>query len=101
LRADVVAMGKGIGGGLPLSGVASSFERMSATPFGEPSGSSSSYGGNPLAAAAGLGAVEIILDEKLVENSARVGALMLDALKELQEKYRFIGDVRGRGLMIA
>ena len=100
LKPDIMTIGKGIGGGFPLSAVASSFERMSAKPFGEPSGSSSSYGGNPLAAAAGLGAVEAILDEKLVENSARVGALMLDALKELQNKYRFIGDVRGRGLMI-
>ena len=100
LKPDVMTIGKGIGGGFPLSAVASSFARMSAKPFGEPSGSSSSYGGNPLAAAAGLGAVEAILDEKLVENSARVGALMLDALKELQNKYRFIGDVRGRGLMI-
>jgi 4-aminobutyrate aminotransferase-like enzyme len=95
-----MTIGKGIGGGFPLSAVASSFERMSARPFGEPSGSSSSYGGNPLAAAAGLGAVEIIIHEKLVENSARLGALMLAALKELQQKYRFIGDVRGRGLMI-
>jgi 4-aminobutyrate aminotransferase/(S)-3-amino-2-methylpropionate transaminase len=100
LKPDVMTIGKGIGGGFPLSAVASSFERMSANPFGEPSGSSSSYGGNPLAAAAGLAAVEAILDEKLVENSARVGALMLGALKELQNKYRFIGDVRGRGLMI-
>src|SRR5215468_7533545 len=100
LKPDIMTIGKGIGGGFPLSAVASSAERMSARPFGEPSGSSSSYGGNPLAAAAGLGAVEIILEEKLVENSARVGALMLAALKELQEKYRFIGDVRGRGLMI-
>ncbi|MGB6348452.1 MAG: aspartate aminotransferase family protein [Pseudolabrys sp.] len=100
LKPDIMTIGKGIGGGFPLSAVASSSERMSAKPFGEPSGSSSSYGGNPLAAAAGLGAVEAILDEKLVENSARVGALMLDALKGLQEKYRFIGDVRGRGLMI-
>src|SRR5215470_4793446 len=97
---DIMTIGKGIGGGFPLSAVASSLERMSAKPFGEPSGSSSSYGGNPLAAAAGLGAVEVILEEKLVENSARVGALMLDGLKELQEKYGFIGDVRGRGLMI-
>jgi 4-aminobutyrate aminotransferase-like enzyme len=80
--------------------VASSFELMSAKPFGEPSGSSSSYGGNPLGAAAGLGAVEAIINERLVENSARVGKVMLDALKKLQEKYRFIGDVRGRGLMI-
>jgi 4-aminobutyrate aminotransferase-like enzyme len=100
LTPDIMTIGKGIGGGFPLSAVASSFERMSAKPFGEPSGSSSSYGGNPLAAAAGLASVEAILDEKLVENSARVGAKMLEALKGLQDKYRFIGDVRGRGLMI-
>jgi 4-aminobutyrate aminotransferase-like enzyme len=100
LEPDIMTIGKGIGGGFPLSAVASSSERMSAKPFGEPSGSSSSYGGNPLAAAAGLGAVEVILAEKLVENSARVGARMLDGLKALQDKYRFIGDVRGRGLMI-
>src|SRR5262252_6928650 len=100
LKPDIMTIGKGIGGGFPLSAVASSLEHMSAKPFGEPSGSSSSYGGNPLAAAAGLGALEIILAEKLVENSARVGALMLDGLKKLQEKYRFIGDVRGRGLLI-
>jgi len=100
LLPDIMTIGKGIGGGFPLSAVASSFDCMSAKPFAEPSGSSSSYGGNPLAAAAGLGAVEIILNEKLIENSARVGALMLAELRELQEKYRFIGDVRGRGLMI-
>jgi 4-aminobutyrate aminotransferase / (S)-3-amino-2-methylpropionate transaminase / 5-aminovalerate transaminase len=100
LKPDIMTIGKGMGGGFPLSGVASSFDLMSAKPFGEASGSSSSYGGNPLAAAAGLGAVETIINERLVENSARVGALMLDALKKLQDKYRFIGDVRGRGLMI-
>ncbi len=100
LKPDIMTIGKGMGGGFPLSGVASSLDRMATTPFGEPSGSSSSYGGNPLAAAAGLGAIEAILEEKLVDNSARVGALMLDALKRLQDKYRFIGDVRGRGLMI-
>src|SRR6516164_802963 len=100
LEPDIMTIGKGIGGGFPLSAVASSLDRMAATPFGEPSGSSSSYGGNPLAAAAGLAAVEVILNEKLADNSARVGALMLAELKELQEKYRFIGDVRGRGLMI-
>ena len=64
LKPDIMTIGKGIGGGFPLSAVASSFERMSAKPFGEPSGSSSSYGGNPLAAAAGLGAVEAILEEQ-------------------------------------
>jgi 4-aminobutyrate aminotransferase-like enzyme len=97
---DVMTMGKGMGGGFPISGVAGSVELMSAMPFGEPSGSSSSYGGNPLAAAAGLASVEVIVGEDLVGNSARVGAKMLQALKELQNKYAFIGDVRGRGLMI-
>ena len=100
LKSDIMTIGKGIGGGFPLSGVASSYELMTAKPFGEPSGSSSSYGGNPLAAAAGLGAVETVINDRLVENSARVGKMMLDALKQLQDKYRFIGDVRGRGLMI-
>jgi len=100
VKPDVMTIGKGMGGGFPLSAVAASLERMSAAPFGEPSGSSSSYGGNPLAAAAGLAVIEAMRAEKLVENSARIGALMLDALKRLQEKYRFIGDVRGRGLMI-
>jgi len=100
LKPDIMTIGKGVGGGFPLSAVASSYERMSATPFGEPSGSSSSYGGNPLAATAGLAAIEVIVGHKLVENSARVGKTMLEALKRLQEKYRFIGDVRGRGLLI-
>ncbi|HYW33702.1 MAG TPA: aspartate aminotransferase family protein [Candidatus Bathyarchaeia archaeon] len=100
VKPDIVTFGKGIGGGFPLSGVASSLERMNAKPFGMPSGSSSSFGGNPLAAAAGLATVETILAEKLVENSAKVGAVLLDALKALQNKYRFIGDVRGKGLMI-
>src|SRR5258707_6388952 len=100
LKPDIMTIGKGIGGGFPLSAVASSLERMSATPFGEPSGSSSSYGGNPLAPPAGVGGVEAILEDKLVENSARVGKVMLEALKKVQEKYQFIGDVRGRGLLI-
>ncbi len=100
LVADVMTIGKGMGGGFPLSGIASSDEFTRAKPFGEPSGSSSSYGGNPLAAAAGLGAIEAILGDKLVENAARVGAIMLAELHKLKEKYRFIGDVRGRGLLI-
>src|SRR6478736_155256 len=65
LKPDIMTIGKGMGGGFPLSAVASSYERMSAKPFGEPSGSSSSYGGNPLGAAAGLGAVEAIINERL------------------------------------
>ena len=69
-------------------------------PFAKPSSSSSSYGGNPLAATAALTTIETIVDEGLVENAARVGAVLLDGLRALQEKYEFIGDVRGAGLLI-
>src|SRR5262249_46135229 len=69
-------------------------------PFANPSGSSSSYGGNPLASAAAYVTVKTIIEEGLVENSARVGAFMLNKLSALKEKYPFIGEVRGRGLLI-
>jgi 4-aminobutyrate aminotransferase-like enzyme len=69
-------------------------------PFAKPSASSSSYGGNPLAATAALTTVQTIVDEGLVENAERVGAVLLNGLRALQEKYEFIGDVRGKGLLI-
>jgi 4-aminobutyrate aminotransferase / (S)-3-amino-2-methylpropionate transaminase / 5-aminovalerate transaminase len=97
---DVMTCGKGIGGGFPLSAVVSTDELTKAQPFSNPSGSSSSYGGNPLAAAAGMAALEIILDENLVENSEKVGAKMLAKLREMQEKHRIVGDVRGKGLLL-
>jgi 4-aminobutyrate aminotransferase/(S)-3-amino-2-methylpropionate transaminase len=98
--ADVVTMGKGMGGGFPLSAVASTDALTSAKPWSNPSASSSSYGGNPLAAAAGLASLEIILGENLVKNSARVGAAMLARLETMKERFRAVGEVRGRGLML-
>ena len=97
---DVMTIGKGFGCGFPVTGLISTDEITSSLPFAKPSSSSSSYGGNPLGATAALATVETIIDEGLVENSARVGAVLLDGLRALQEKYEFIGDVRGRGLMI-
>lgn len=97
---DVMTVGKGVGGGFPLSAVVSTKENTSSKPFGNPSGSSSSYGGNPLASAAGRGALEVIIKEKLVENSRKVGALIKKRLLEFKDKCPIIGDVRGEGLMI-
>lgn len=97
---DVMTVGKGFGGGFPVSAIISTDEITAALPFAKPSSSSSSYGGNPLAAAAALTTVETIVEERLVENSARVGGILLAELRALQEKYPFIGDVRGRGLLI-
>lgn len=100
VRADVLIVGKGIANGYPMSAVISNEERFSAAPFGLPSGSSSSYGGNPLAAAAGLATLDVIEEEHLVENAARIGAVMLDRFYEMRERLAFVGAVRGRGLMI-
>ncbi len=97
---DIMTVGKGLGGGFPLSGVISTEELTSKKPWANPSASSSSYGANPLAAAAGRAALEIILKEDLVTNAERVGKVMLTALERLKERYRCVGEVRGRGLML-
>lgn len=100
VSADIVTVGKGMGSGFPVSGVLMGEELGHAEPFAKPSASSSSYGGNPLAAAALAETIKTIEAEGLIENSRRVGTLMLERLLALKEKYDFIGDVRGRGLMI-
>jgi 4-aminobutyrate aminotransferase/(S)-3-amino-2-methylpropionate transaminase len=97
---DIMTIGKGMGGGFPVSGLVSTDEITSAPPFSKPSASSSSYGGNPLAAAASLATIRTIVQDGLAEHAARVGALMLDGLRALQEKYAFLGDVRGQGLLL-
>ena len=97
---DVVTVGKQMGGGFPISGVISRDSIVRAEPWSRPSGSSSSYGGNPLAAAAAAATLETIDDEGLVENSRRVGARMLVGLQRLQEKFEAFGDVRGSGLFL-
>jgi len=100
LSPDILTVGKGIGGGFPLSGVISTEKYCNAIPYSLPSGSSSSYGGNPLAAAAGLASLEIILREKLAENSRKVGDALLKKFKGFEDRFEFVGEARGRGLMI-
>jgi len=97
---DVMTIGKGFGCGFPVTGLISNDEITAAYPFAKASSSSSSYGGNPLAAAAALTTIETIIDEELVDNAERVGALLLRELQRLQDKYEFIGDVRGQGLLL-
>ncbi len=74
---DVMTIGKGFGGGFPMSGIIAREGVAFAKPFANPSGSSSSYGGNPLAAAAARITIETILEEGLVEHARRLGATML------------------------
>lgn len=100
VRPDIVTIGKAFGGGFPLSGLLTTDEIASAMPWGKPSGSSSSYGGNPLGAAAGAAALRIIDDERLTENAAAVGAAMLRELEEFVDRYPFVGFVQGAGLFL-
>jgi 4-aminobutyrate aminotransferase-like enzyme len=100
VRPDIMTVGKGMGSGFPVSGVVMTEEVAQAKPFAKPSASSSSYGGNPLAAVAVGQTLRAINDERLVENSRCVGAALLSRLQALAEKFEFVGDVRGRGLMI-
>jgi 4-aminobutyrate aminotransferase / (S)-3-amino-2-methylpropionate transaminase / 5-aminovalerate transaminase len=100
VRPDVVTIGKAFGGGFPLSGLLTTDEIAKALPWGVPSGSSSSYGGNPLGAAAGAAALRIIDEEQLAENARAVGEVMLRELEGFVERYPFVGFVQGAGLFL-
>ena len=95
---DILIMAKGLGSGVPISAIGASRALMEQWPPGSHGGT---YGGSALAAAAGVATIHVMRDEDLPGNSARQGARLLDKLKELQAEYPLIGDVRGRGLMIA
>jgi len=97
---DIVTIGKAFGGGFPLSGLVTSDAVSSAKPWSVPSGSSSSYGGNPLGAAAGAAALRAIDEDHLVDNAREVGAAMLEALRPFVDEYPFVGKVDGRGLFL-
>ena len=98
---DIITLGKAFGAGFPISGVVAKGEIAKAKPWGNPSGSSSSYGGNPLAAAAALAAVQTLQSENVLHNVREVGKAMLDELRNWPDRLRWVGDVRGEGLFLA
>jgi 4-aminobutyrate aminotransferase-like enzyme len=97
---DIMTMGKGMAGGFPMSAVLSTDEIVAAEPFSLPSASSSSYGGNPLASAAGLVTIGTIVEEDLVSASRARGEQFVDGLRRLAAKHGSIANVRGRGLLV-
>ena len=98
IEPDLITTAKGIAAGLPLSGVTGRAEIMDSIHL---SGLGGTYGGNPIACAAALGAIEIIEQDKLVERANKIGQIMHDALTAMMKKYSIIGEVRGRGAMQA
>ncbi len=100
VKPDIMTVGKSLGAGFPVSGVITRSEIAQTKPWSNPSFSSSSYGGNPLAAAAIACSVGIIRSDGLVENARKVGAVLKQGLFELAERHPEVSGVRGEGLMI-
>jgi 4-aminobutyrate aminotransferase/(S)-3-amino-2-methylpropionate transaminase len=95
---DMIITAKGIAGGLPLAAVTARAEIMDSSHVG---GLGGTYGGNPIACAAALGAIATIEEDKLAERAQHIGTILSASLKALAAKYPIIGEVRGRGAMQA
>ncbi len=95
---DLITTAKGIAGGLPLAGVTGRAEVMDSVHAG---GLGGTYGGNPVACAAALGAIETMRADDLCSRARQIEALFLPRLQALAGKYEAIGDIRGRGAMLA
>ncbi|MFD7918572.1 4-aminobutyrate--2-oxoglutarate transaminase [Streptomyces sp. NPDC059740] len=95
---DLITTAKGIAGGLPLAAVTGRAEIMDAAHSG---GLGGTYGGNPVACAAALGAIETMKELDLPARARRIGEVMKSRLTAMAEKHEVIGEVRGRGAMIA
>ncbi len=95
---DLVTTAKGLAGGMPLAGVTGRADLMNAVHEG---GLGGTYGGNPVATAAALATIATLREQNLVARARELGATMLAALRSLQQDVAIIGDVRGRGAMVA
>ena len=93
---DLITMAKAVASGLPL-GVVAGREDVMRLP---PGSHASTFGGNPVALAAGRAVIEVMKEEKILDNASRVGEAILKRAREWMDTYDIVGDVRGKGLMI-
>jgi 4-aminobutyrate aminotransferase/(S)-3-amino-2-methylpropionate transaminase len=98
IKPDLVTVAKSLAGGFPLSGVVGKAAIMDSP---SPGGLGGTYGGNAIACAAGLAVMTVFEEESLLERSVQLGRQLRAGLEVLQQKYSNIGDVRGRGCMLA
>jgi acetylornithine/LysW-gamma-L-lysine aminotransferase len=94
---DIMCLAKSVAGGVPMGVTVSTPDIMSTFTLGN---HSNTFGGNPLACAAGSAAIDVLIEERLHERAASLGKYFMSKLEELHEKYRLIREVRGLGLMI-
>lgn len=92
---DIVTVAKGIASGMPLGAMVARAEIMDWTPGAH----ASTFGGNPVSCSAALATIEL-LEESLIHNAEAMGQHMLDRMRDWPQRFRYVGDVRGKGLMI-
>ena len=95
---DMVVMGKPMGNGYPIGGVAVEPDLLET--FGTTAGYFNTFGGNPVAAAAGLAVLETLEAENLQQNALEIGTYLLAELNVVARRFKCVGDVRGKGLYI-
>lgn len=93
---DIICIAKSIAAGLPLGATVAKAKIMD----WEGGSHASTFGGNPLSCVAASAVIDIIKDEKLMDNATKLGIYIMKRLQEFQEKCEILGDVRGKGLMI-
>lgn len=98
IEPDIMVMAKGMASGFPISGIAARPELMARWQTGSHGGT---YGGNAVSCAAAAATIRVLREEGLIENAAKMGGAILAGLRDLQKRFPIIGDVRGKGLMIA
>ena len=94
---DVIALAKGLGGGVPIGAFMSKDECMAL----EPGDHGSTFGGNALTCAAAYASTKYIIENDVISNAREMGEALMRALNELKSRYDFVADVRGRGLLVA
>jgi len=93
---EIICMSKAMAGGLPCGACVTRRETMDWTP----SSHENTLGGNPIVIAAALAVLRVIRKERLAENAAKQGEYLIKRLKEMRETHKYLGDVRGKGLMV-
>lgn len=94
---DVMTLAKGLGSGVPIGAI---MAKDSANVFA-PGEHGSTFGGNPLVCAAAYATLKYIIENKVADNARKIGQYFAGRLEELKDKYTFVTDVRGRGLLLA
>ena len=97
IEPDILTLAKGLGSGIPIGAL---LAKEKAAVFA-PGDHNSTFGGNPVTSAAAYATLKYVIDNEIADNAAKVGQYLMARLNDLKEKYSFITDVRGRGLLLA